>query len=240
MAAARVSAPPLPTTASAPVQAPPESRGRRQPVQERSRRTVQRILRAAEAIIAADGVDAATTRTIAQRARVAAPSLYRFFDDRDAILDALLEQMLTELEAAVQEAEPAFAGESIEAFVRLELELHVAYYEAHPSLTRLWFGGRVSPAVVELVRERNHLVAQRARRALTDAGLVDAATPELVFDLLIEYGDRTLDTALRAGTRADRDVIEAGITALTAFAERYSPSRGNERPQRPRSSKEET
>src|SRR5271166_5975676 len=74
------------------------ARGRREPVQERSRRTVRRILAAAEEIVAADGVDAVTTRAIAERAGVATPSLYRFFEDRDAILDALLEQMLAELE----------------------------------------------------------------------------------------------------------------------------------------------
>lgn len=197
-------------------------RGRREPVQERSRRTVERILAAAEAIIAADGVDAVTTRTIAERAGVAAPSLYRFFEDRDAILDALLEQMLAELETAVQEAERSFTGESIDAFMRLEFELYVGYYERHPSLARLWFDGRVSPAVVDMVRGRNRLVAQRVRRLLTEAGLVEEATPTLVFDLLIEYGDRTLDIAFRHGRRANRQVIDAGIAALTAMAESFS------------------
>lgn len=205
------------------VQAQVSGRGRRQPVQERSRRTVERILRATEELIAAEGVDAATTRTIAERARVSAPSLYRFFEDRDAILDALLEQMLAELEAVVEEAERAFAGESIKAFIRLEFDLYVSYYERHPSLARLWFGGRVSPAVVELVRARNHLVARRAQQVLTDAGLVKPATPALAFDLLIEYGDRTLDIAFRHGPHAEPEVIETGITALSAFVERYSP-----------------
>lgn len=196
-------------------------RGRREPVQERSRRTVERILLAAEEIIAAQGVDAATTRAIAERAGVAVPSLYRFFDDRDAILDALLEAMLAELEALAEAAEGSFSGASIEDFVRLEFELHVGFYGKHPSLARLWFGGRVSPAVVEAVRERNRRLAHRMRDLLTRAGLVDPGTPELVFELMVEYGDRTLDMALRHGRRPEREVIEAGITALTAFAERF-------------------
>jgi AcrR family transcriptional regulator len=200
-------------------------RGRREPVQERSRRTVQRILQATEEIIATEGVDAATTRTIAQRAKVSAPSLYRFFDDRDAILDALLEEMLTQLETVVEEAEREVRGgsvQSIEAFLRLEVEAHAAYFERHPSLARLWFDGRVSPAVIELVRARNRQLAGRARRVLTEAGLLDPATPALVFDLLIEYGDRTLDIAFRGGAHGKREVIETGITALTAFGERFS------------------
>jgi len=197
---------------------------RRKPVQERSRRTVQRILRAAEAIVAEAGVEGVTTRSIATRAKVATPSLYRFFADRDEILDALLEAMLGELEEHTEQAEREFSGDSIEEYVRLEVDLHVAYYQRHPSLASLWFGGRVSPAVVELVRARNQRLARRVQRALTSAGLVDPAVPDVVFDLIVEYGDRTLDIAFRGGRRPDTHVIEAGITALTAFAERWAPT----------------
>jgi AcrR family transcriptional regulator len=191
------------------------------PVQERSRRTVAHILAATEEIVATAGVDAATTRTIAERAGVAVPSLYRFFADRDEILDALLEAMLEDLDVHAEQAERSFSGESIGAFVRMELDLHAAYYERHLSLARLWFGGRVSPPIVELVRARNHALAHRAQRILTGAGLVEASTPAIVFDLLVEYGDRTLDIAFRGGPPADRHVIDAGATALTAFAERF-------------------
>ncbi|MGB6578867.1 MAG: helix-turn-helix domain-containing protein, partial [Streptosporangiaceae bacterium] len=58
------------------------ARVRREPTQQRSRRTVRQILAAAEQIVGTQGVDAATTRAIAERAGVAIPSLYRFFADR--------------------------------------------------------------------------------------------------------------------------------------------------------------
>ncbi len=199
-----------------------EERARRAPVQERSRRTVQQILDAAEQIVGEQGVDAATTRTIAERAGVAAPSLYRFFADRDQILDALLVAMLSELEEAAERAEHDFTGSSIEEYIRLEIDLHVAFYERHPSLARLWFGGRVSAPVVELVRAHNHALAVRARQMLARASLLEDDVPEVVFDLLVEYGDRTLEAAFRGGRRADREVLEAGIVALSAFLERYA------------------
>jgi len=59
---------------------------RRLPTQERSRRTVQRILDAAEAIVGESGADAATTRAIAERAGVSAPSLYRHVGPSTATL----------------------------------------------------------------------------------------------------------------------------------------------------------
>lgn len=199
----------------------PAGRGRREPVQARSRRTVERILRAAEALVAEEGVDAATTRSIAQRAGVSAPSLYRFFDDRDAVLDALLEDMLSELETATTEAEQSFTGASVAEFVQLQFDLHVSYYRRHPSLARLWFGGRVSPPVVELVRERNRALARRAREMLTGAGLLAPDTPQVACDLLVEFGDRALELAFRDG-RPDPGVLAAASEGLTAFAENWS------------------
>jgi AcrR family transcriptional regulator len=193
---------------------------RRTPTQARSRQTVQRILDAADAIVGESGVDAATTRAIAERAGVAAPSLYRFFADRDEVLDAVLERSLRDLDAHAEAADRAWTGTTIEDFMRLEIELHVAYYQEHPSFVRLWFGGRASKPVVEEVHARNRGLARRGHEALIGAGLVDRATPEVIFDLLVELGDRILELAFREDDTADREVVEAGIVALTAFAER--------------------
>jgi AcrR family transcriptional regulator len=78
---------------------------RRAPMQERSRQTVIRILDAAAAIADEHGVDAASTRAIADRAGVSYPSLYRFFADREAIHDELMERHCAELDARCLEAE---------------------------------------------------------------------------------------------------------------------------------------
>ena len=195
---------------------------RRIPAQARSRETVQRILDAAEAIVGEAGVDAATTRAIAERAAVAAPSLYRFFADRDEVLDAVLERGLLDLDAHAERAEQGWAGTSIEDFIQLELQLHVAYYEAHPSFVKLWFGGRVSPPVVDEVHARNRALAHRARDVLLAAGLVPSGTPEIAFDMLVELGDRVLEMAFDGSRKADRDIIETGAVALIAFLEQIT------------------
>ena len=78
---------------------------RRQPVQERSRQTVARLLDAAEALIDEGGVEAVTTRAVADRAGVTYPSLYRFFADREEILDQLVTHHLAALDARAVAAE---------------------------------------------------------------------------------------------------------------------------------------
>ena len=68
---------------------PHETRPTRAPVQRRGQERVDAILDAAEQVIGEVGVDAATTNAIAERAGASVGSLYHFFPNKDAILQAL-------------------------------------------------------------------------------------------------------------------------------------------------------
>lgn len=194
------------------------TRQRREPVQERSRQTVTRILDAAAALIDDSGVEAATTRAIADRAAVAYPSLYRFFADREEILDRLLERHLAELDALDIKAESTWQITSVEDLINRELDLHIAYYEEHPSAARLWLGGRSSPTVVARVRDRIRELSDRMRERLIADGMIPAdADPRAVL-MITELGDRILDVAFRDRSTPDQAIIELGRTALTAYA----------------------
>ena len=62
---------------------------RRKPKQARSQARVNRILAAAEQLFIAEGYDATTTNAIAAHAGVSIGSLYQFFPDKAAIVQAL-------------------------------------------------------------------------------------------------------------------------------------------------------
>lgn len=196
------------------------ARQRRQPVQARSRETVARLLEAAERLIEQDGPDALTTSSVAAEAGVSPASLYRFFASRDELLDALLFELLADLDGHTEELERTWEITSVADFVDRELDLHVDYYERRPSLGRLWFGGRVSPAVTSAVHQRNRTLAARGREALSAAGLLPRGASESAFVLLVELGDRVLELAFRDGPKADREVVELGRIALRAYLER--------------------
>ena len=69
----------------------PDSRteARKSPSQERSRRTVERILDAATRIFHEQGYAGATTNDVADEAGVSVGSLYQYFPNKDALLVAL-------------------------------------------------------------------------------------------------------------------------------------------------------
>ena len=76
---------------------------RRVPQQVRSRDRVQRILEVAGQIVVEHGVEAATTRAIAREAGLPVASLYQYFADKEAVLLALVERDIAEMDAQVAE-----------------------------------------------------------------------------------------------------------------------------------------
>ena len=82
----------------------PESRPSRAPVQKRGQQRVDAILDAAEVVFGEMGVEAATTNAIAERAGASVGSLYHFFPNKDAILQALAERYAESVKATLTTA----------------------------------------------------------------------------------------------------------------------------------------
>src|ERR1022692_5228534 len=78
---------------------------RRAPVQSRSQQTVQRVLDAASSLLEQMPLEDVTTTRIAVEAELSIGALYRFFPDKQTIIDAIavrhVEQFKTELESSV-------------------------------------------------------------------------------------------------------------------------------------------
>jgi AcrR family transcriptional regulator len=195
------------------------ARRRWQPVQARSRETVERILDAAAALLEEGGVEAVTTRAIAERAGVAAPSLYRFFADRDQVLDTLIERHLDRQSAYLAEREAGWAPSSLAEIIGRELDCYAAYFQANPNAARLWFDGRVSPTVRAEVLRSSRRTAERFHGLALAAGLIAPQTDLLVFVMVVELGDRIMDLAFRERRDPDPDVLRQGRIALTAYLE---------------------
>lgn len=192
--------------------------GRRAPVQERSRQTVSRILDTAAEIADEVGVEAVTTRAVADRAGVSYPALYRFFPDREAILEALLERLTEDLDARCIAAEQTWEITSVEQLLNNEIDLHIAYYTQHPVVPRMWMGGRTSPAVTAYVRARMQTLAGRMHALLVDAGLIPADTDPRAMLVAVEMGDRVLELAYRNSAEGgfDPEILALGRQALIA------------------------
>ncbi len=66
------------------------------------RMTKDRIVSAARAVLEAEGIEGLTIRRVAQRAELSPMALYRHFADKDALLDALMQDGLAAWESIVR------------------------------------------------------------------------------------------------------------------------------------------
>src|SRR5579859_7070924 len=74
---------------------------RHTPTQARSRERLQRVLDTADELLAREGASAFTTTRIAEVAGVPVGSVYRFFDDKEAIVEALAVRYWDEFDGVV-------------------------------------------------------------------------------------------------------------------------------------------
>jgi AcrR family transcriptional regulator len=144
---------------------------RRRPAQARSAATVAAVLGAARGLLH-DGEEL-SARTIAARAGVAAPTVYRYFADIDAVVDALVIDHARAAEAMVERVLAADPGDDVAMTFGRVFDGYVELYEAHPELTVVWS----SPEMAErqrLIEERSdRSLAKRLSDHLVEGGAVD-------------------------------------------------------------------
>src|SRR5271155_6000603 len=125
---------------------------RRVPVQRRSRERVEQILTAAGELLAEGGVEALTTRALAEHADIPVATIYRYFDNRDAIIAAYLDHELEQIEESVRTALMALERVTFRSMAEAVALAHMRHHQTHPEGVPVWFGGRLNAAVVEQVR----------------------------------------------------------------------------------------
>lgn len=205
---------------------PPSPPKRRVPTQERSRRRVEGILDAAARLVLERGVEALTTRDIAEAAGVPVASLYQYFADKEGVLLALAERDMEEMDAQVLEDLARLEVLTVAGVVRSVMMSFVEVYHRRRAFVEIYLRGRTNAAVHRFGREHNARVAETLRAFAAAAGLTN---PDLGPDkalLAVEVGDRVFQLAFERDLEGDLALVEEGITLVTAYLERYATPAG--------------
>ncbi|MFJ3531751.1 MULTISPECIES: TetR/AcrR family transcriptional regulator [unclassified Streptomyces] len=158
----------------------------KEPQQARSAATLARVLRAAEDIASSAGLEEMTMTGVAERAGVSVGTIYRRFEDKEQLINALTERMLDRREEYVaerlREAEPSLSG------------VMDAY--AHALLRSFADSNNLFP---ELLRARGAKVTDRGARTITVVhGLLLEAAAPYADQIRRSDPQAALDTAARA------------------------------------------
>jgi AcrR family transcriptional regulator len=183
-------------------------RPRKRPVQARSRRTVDAVLKAAAQVFTRRGYAGATTNHIAERAGVSVGSLYEYFPSKDALLVALMEEHLGEGESVLQKvaAEVVARGvrdlaEVVRHVARAMVELHARDRELHRILfEEAPLSRRIRQMLLEIETRATarvaDLLASHPDVAVPDPGLAAAVvvhTVEALTHRLVLHGGREVE-----------------------------------------------
>lgn len=206
------------------VEATPSSQ-RRAPVQLRSQQTVQRVLDAASSLLEHIPLEDITTTRIAAEAELSIGALYRFFPDKQTIIDAIavrhVEQFKAQLESSVMKVierefanlatfNPAMVLDSV-------VDAYIVYLDEHPDFRTISFGRHISAATKE--REASPevgLPAMLKHFMLQRLGIPNTPELDLRLRVVSESGERLIAYAYEQSTRADRDRIIAEMKRMLA------------------------
>jgi len=155
------------------------------PVQERSKKSLQRMLDSAEIILARHGLTGATIPRIATHARLSPANVYRRFRDKDALMAAVFERLTQRSSSATAAAvDPeAVRALGLEQFSRNIIAGMIRNFRADSGLSRAtleysaqhWNAGFVRKARASEARSFDQLV----RTFLIWRGQIRHPRPEL-------------------------------------------------------------
>ena len=132
----------------------------------------ERILEHALEAFAEHGYERASVRMIASAAGISQGLLYNYFDGKQALLHAIFEESMRDVQASFALADAAPPAERLERLIRGSFEI----LRSNIAFWRLSYGVRMQPAVLEGLGQQLHEWTATIRRTL-HGYLRDAGVP---------------------------------------------------------------
>lgn len=181
---------------------------RRVPVQGRSMARVGRMLDACAELVDEVGYDGLTTTLLAERAGVAIGSVYQFFPDKRAIVQALtlrsLEGYLDRLAARLAEEDFAHWWDAVDAAI----DEYIAMHRSVPGFRTLHFGDVVDIHLLDDDRDNNAVIVSHLAALLVEQfGITPGERLEFALAIGVETADALIKMAFRRVPDGDQAVL---------------------------------
>ncbi len=190
---------------------------RREPQQARSRARLAGLLDAAEALLVSEGPGALSTTRIAAEAGVSVGSLYQYFPDKAAIVDALARRYLSDFEGLMEDlVRRAEAGDWDDPVGSL-IDAFAERYLAQPGYRALWLGRHLSEELRGADRENKATLAEGVRRMLVRSHTVaDGPGTATACHAGVLAADALLQEAFRCHPAGDPALLDEAKQLLRA------------------------
>lgn len=189
---------------------------RRTPVQERSNDTVQQIFAATSALLGKMPLEQITTSRIAAEAGVSIGGLYRFFPDKQAIIDAIAVRAVDEFRASLERRLEERGPLDPRQFMDFVIDAYVAFLDARPDFLTIALGRHISATTRESHVSAGVGPAALVKRFISSLGIPESSDLDLKIRIATETGDRLIGFAYSQPTEEARARVIAEMKQLLA------------------------
>jgi AcrR family transcriptional regulator len=152
--------------------------------QRRRRETIEQVLDVAVEVMADQGVAGLTLGEVARRMGIRPPSLYVYFDGKNALYDALFERGWRELQTVLRAARDRIRSQSPDDSFRIFSDAFVRWAVEHPAYAPLMFWRPVPGFTPSQQAYGPAIEIQRMARAfLADMQRLGGLRPDVDLDL---------------------------------------------------------
>jgi AcrR family transcriptional regulator len=192
------------------------------PVQGRSVARVARMLDACAELVDEVGYDGLTTTLLAERAGVAIGSVYQFFPDKRAVVQALtmrnLEAYLRQLGTRIAEERFEYWWDAVDAAI----DEYIMMHRTTPGFRTLHFGDVVDVHLLDDERDNNSVIVEQLAALLVDRFGITAGTRlEFALNIAVETADALIKMAFRRDPVGDPLVIEEAKALIREYLHRH-------------------
>jgi len=195
---------------------------RRVPVQGRSVARVQRMLDACAELVDEVGYEGLTTTLLAERAEVAIGSVYQFFPDKRAIVQALA---MRNMDAYLQNLSVRFADGAFAHWwdgVDAAIDEYIAMHRSMPGFRTLHFGDVVDLHLLDAERDNNAVIAERLAHLLVERfGVAEGERLRFALQIAVEAADSLIKLAFRRDPNGDDSVLYEAKALIREYLHRH-------------------
>ena len=191
---------------------------RRVPVQGRSVARVQRMLDACADLVDEVGYEGLTTTLLAERAEVAIGSIYQFFPDKRAVVQALT---LRNLEGYLGRLSHRFAEVSFPHWwdgVDAAIDEYIAMHREVPGFRTLHFGDVVDVHLLDEARDNTAVITDLLLQLLAGQfGMAESPRSRFALGIAIEVADALIKLAFRRVPDGDQAVLDEAKALIREY-----------------------
>jgi AcrR family transcriptional regulator len=178
-------------------------------------------------VLAQEGAAAFTTNRVAAVAGVPVGSVYHYFQDKEALVQALALRYWEEFEDLVRAVAETDERDPLTDPAGTALDALIAGFRARPGFLAMWFGGLRTEGVRDATRPTRTAIADSVARIFAvhwpDAAPADR---DAAARMVVIAGDGLLREAFRSAPDGDRWLLAESRAMLGAYvAARLGPAR---------------